>query len=904
MYKCFTYSIFVFLITFCACQQDTVEKKYKIGFAQCCNDPWRDVMNSEMARELAFHPEMTLEMLISGNNSDKQIEQIRELVKKKVDLLIVSPNESKPLTPIIEEVYKAGIPVILIDRKTESELYTAFIGANNYEIGQTAAKYIANQIKGPSNIIELKLQMTISPAIERNKGFRDAVNASQKLKIVDSIEAQNGLDSIKNDLPTVLRKHPEANVIFGHTDLLAETAYQIVREQGKAKELFFVGIDGIPGTGRGIQAVEEGVLNASLLYPTGGAEAIRLALSILNKESFNKKNTLQTIVINSDNASILHNQMKKVNSLQESMERQTLKLEDLNRTFSSQKSRLYFVGILLSIVILLSSILLYLFREKQHSNEKLAVQNQAILEQKNKIEEVSEHARQATEEKLRFYSYISHEFRTPLSLILTPTEDLLHRKTNDAKETRNTLQLIRKNANRLLRLVDQLLELRQIDAGKMTLEAHQTDLVAFIKDIVNDFNVKAKSQSIDLQFICPFSELPFWFDAEKLDKVLFNIISNAFKYTPQGGLIHVSLLKNLDKIDINITDNGIGMTIEEREHAFDLFYRGSQNMSLGSGLGLALSHEFVLLHKGEIRLESEKGHGTTFKVVLPFNKPELAKEPIFETDRTPHFKHLIETNETETTATNTPPQYFENSIVVIEDNKDLNAFLTLKLSKNYNIVSLETAERGWSAILEHIPDLIISDVMLPGMDGFTLTLKVKNDFRTSHIPVILLTAKGQMESQIEGAKVGADAYMPKPFNQHLLEERVKGLIENRDRMRRRFTNEITNPSHVLKGERKFLIEFEALIEKNLADSTLSVEKLSHELGMSRVQLFRKISALTNKNVSDYIGDFKLQKAKALLTHSDKTIAEIAYETGFNNPSYFTTFFKQKTNQTPSEWRNG
>ena len=913
MFKPFSFCIFICLVFLSSCQQDAVKPKFQIGFSQCVDDPWRDVMNSEMARELAYHPELKLEMLVAYNNSEKQVEQIRELVNKKVDLLIVSPNESKPLTPVIEEVYKAGIPVILIDRKTESEQYTAYIGANNYEIGKTAGKYISTQLNGKGNIIEIKMEMTISPAIERSRGFRDFVVTAPNLKVVDEMENINGLEDIRNKLPDMLRKHPEANIIFAQTDLLAETAYKIAQEQGREKDLFFVGVDGIPGTGRGIQAVEEGVLNASLLYPTGGAEAIRLALAILNKEPYVKQNDLQTIVINRDNAHILHNQMKKVNSLQESVERQTVKLDELNKTYSSQKDRLYFVGILLSIVILLGSILLYLFREKQLSNQILADQNQAILEQKNKIEEVSEQARQATEEKLRFYSYISHEFRTPLSLILTPTEDLLHRKNTDAKETRSTLQLIRKNANRLLRLVDQLLELRKIDAGKMTLEAQQADLVAFIKDIVSDFNVKAKSQNIDLQFICPFPQLPFWFDAEKLDKVFFNIINNGFKYTPQGGLIHISLLKNLDKIEIIVTDNGIGMSAEEREHAFDLFYRGSQNMSLGSGLGLALSHEFVVLHKGEIRLESEKGYGTTFKIVLPFQQPEWVTEQTAETIQ-PHFNHIIETVDTEMNEANTPPsrlgrdfvpqQYFDNTIVLIEDNIDLNAFLNQKLSKKYNIVALETAEKGWAAILENIPDLIISDVMLPGMDGFTLTQKVKNDFRTSHIPVILLTAKGQIDSQIEGAKVGADAYMSKPFNQNLLEEKIKGLIENRDRMRRRFTNEITNPTHVLKGERKFLIEFEALIEKYLADSTLSVEKLSHELGMSRVQLFRKISALTNKNVSDYIADFKLQKAKALLTNSDKTIAEIAYETGFNNPSYFTTFFKQKTNQTPSEWRNG
>ena len=258
MFKLLKFSIFIFLIALYGCQENFVVSKYKIGFAQCCNDPWRDVMNSEMARELAFHPEIKLEMLVSGNNSEKQMGQIRELVKQKVDLLIVSPNETKPLTPIIEEVYKAGIPVILIDRKTESELYTAFIGADNYEIGQTAAKYIANQIKGTANIIELKLQMTISPATERNRGFRDAVNASNRLKIIDSIEAVKGLDDIVNQLPDILRQHPEANVIFGHTDLLAEIAHKIAREQGREKDIFFVGIDGIPGTGRGIQAVEDG----------------------------------------------------------------------------------------------------------------------------------------------------------------------------------------------------------------------------------------------------------------------------------------------------------------------------------------------------------------------------------------------------------------------------------------------------------------------------------------------------------------------------------------------------------------------------------------------------------------------------------------------------------------------
>ena len=896
------YTLTSFLIlTFLGCTDVNLKQKtFTIGFSQCCHDPWRDVMHSEMMRELAFHPEIKLEIIESYNNSETQVEQIRALIKKKIDLLIVSPNESKPLTDVIAEAYKMGIPIVLIDRKTDLESYTAYIGADNYELGRTAGRYIASQFKGKGNIIEVKLQMTISPAIERNRGFHDAITASPNLKIVAAMEAEKGLEDISNKLPDILRQHPEANIIFGQTDLLTKSAYKVANNQGREKDLFFVGIDGIPVTD-GIQAVKDGVLNATLLYPTGGSEAIQTAVKILKKQTFEKENKLFSTVIDADNVDIFLAQFKKLKDQQLDIERQDAKIQDLNKTYSSQRNRLYFTSALLLVVLLLGALLFYLLREKQLSNKVLEEQNHAILEQKNEIEKVSLIAKEATEEKLRFYSYISHEFRTPLSLILTPTEDLLRRKNFDVKDTRYTLQLIRKNANRLLRLVDQFLDLRKLDAGKMNLEAHQTDLAAFVKDIVSDFTLKAKNMNIDLQFICPFETLFFWFDAEKLDKVLFNIISNAFKYTPKGGLIHVSLLKNVDKIDIIIADNGKGMTEEEKKHAFDLFYRGNQNISFGSGLGLALSLEFVNLHKGKIQLASELGKGTSFRITLPFLQNEFSSGNTAENEATPHFDHYID-NAIPDDKAQLPPQYNDTTIVLIEDNPDLNGFLKQKFEKLYNIVAVATAEQGWEMILENIPDIIISDVMLPGMDGFALTQKVKEDFRTSHIPIILLTAKGQIENQIEGTKAGADAYMTKPFNQQLLEERLKSMIDNRDRMRRRFSGEITNPNHVPKNERKFLVEFECLIEKYIADSTLSVEKLSHELGMSRVQLFRKISALTNKNVTDYIAEFKLQKAKALLSDTDKTIAEIAYETGFNNPSYFTTFFKQKTNQTPSEWR--
>lgn len=892
------YSILAFLLLLSISCSSPEEPKYRIVFLQCCHDEWRDVMNSEMKRELAFHPEIKLEIIESYSNTEMQVEQVRALAKQKVDLLIITPNEAKPLTAVIEEIYKAGIPVIFVDRKTDSEQYSAFIGADNYEIGKTAGKFIASQFKKQGNIIEIELEMTSSPATERHRGFNDAIAAAPNLNIIKTLEVKNGLVDINTNLPIILNEHPETNIVFAHTDFLAITAHNTALKEGKAKNLFFVGIDAIPIT-KGMQDVKNNILNATLLYPTGGAEVIQTAVKILKKQPFEKENKLLSTVIDSNIVDILLAQFKKLNEQQLDIERQDSKIQNLNKTYSSQRNRLYFISVLFTAVVILGAFLYFLLQEKQRSNSILAKQNLEILEQKNQIEKVSLLAQKAIEDKMRFYSYISHEFRTPLSLILTPIQDLLQQKTHNPKEVRNTLLLVQKNGNRLLKLVEQFLDLRKLDAGKMEMQSSRNDLVSFIRDIVHDFEIKAKSQHIDLQFICPFKELFIDIDTEKIDKVFFNLISNAFKYTPDNGFIHISVLKNMDKVEISIADNGIGMNQEEKEHAFDLFYRGNKNISLGTGLGLALSREFVSLHSGEITLDSEKGKGTTFKISLPMkdglpatNMPNkrIVKENL----------DIAEEYREQTMA----KHHFENTIVLIEDNRDLNLFLSTKLANFYNVVAVESAEKGWEEILAYIPDLIISDVMLPNMDGFSLTQNIKNDFRTSHIPVILLTAKTQIESQIEGTMAGADDYLTKPFNQKLLEEKIKGLLENRDRMRRRINTDISPSTHLQKGERRFLLEFDALIEQNIKDSTLSVEKLSQELGMSRVQLFRKISALTNKNVADYIAEYKIQKAKLLLNDHSKNITEIAYELGFSTPSYFTTFFKQKTDKTPSEWRNG
>lgn len=871
------------------------DKNFVIGFVQCCDDPWRDEMNREMQRALLFHPEITFLQEFSEFNNETQKEQVKKLLHQKVDLLIVTPNESEPLTQVLEEANNNGVPTILIDRKINSESYTAFVGADNYEIGKTAAQYLANKFPNGGNIVELTMDMSITPAVERKMGFKDGLEKNKNLKVLESFQIAD-LRDVARRLDDLYDSDEKIDIIFSQTDLLAKTAYDYIHKNRTGDPLFYVGIDGIP-VNKGIKDVKDHILDATFLYPTGGGEAIELALKILKGEEFEKDNELLTSIIDQDNAEIMYSQMLKLNDQMRDIELQAALMDDLTKTFSTQRNTLYVTVGLLTIVLLLGAILLFQYKEKQISNQLLETQNRSINDQKNEIERVSAQARQATEEKLRFYSYVSHEFKTPLTLILTPTTEMLRRERFDKTEIKETLDLVQKNAHRLLNLVNQLLEIRQLDAGKMSFNAGTYDIVAFISEIVGDFKPVAATRKIDLQFVSDTADLPMVFDRDKMDKVLFNLISNAFKYTADKGFVHIYLSRDNDEVIIRVEDNGIGMNQEEMNHAFDLFYRGNSNVSLGTGLGLALTHEYVEMHGGKIEVQSMKNRGTEFKIRLAYQKGELEMDSSFISDKGHYIEDLkLEKSE----------GYFEEShehtIVIIEDNSDMLRFLSSNFRREYSVYEAENAEDGWEEILKYIPDIIISDVTLPSKNGFALTEQVKEDFRTSHIPVILLTAKSQLESKIEGTRAGADVYISKPFNQQLLEEKVKTILENRDRIKRRYANEVHDNSRKGEGERKFLIELENLIEKGMMENTLSVEALSRELGMSRVQLYRKITALTGSNVNEYVAEFRVKKAKNLLNDSTKNVTEIAFELGFNSPAYFTTFFKQRTGKTPSEWR--
>ena len=901
------------LLFFYSCADQQKQRTFKIGFSQCSESGlWRKTMLEDMKRELSFHPHLNLVYKQAEGNSQLQIKQVKDLIAQGIDILIITPNEAEPLTSIVEEVFNKGIPVIVVDRKISSTLYTAYVGADNYEIGKMAGLYAVQLLKNNGTIIEVTGLPTSSPAIERHKGFTDAISRYPSLKLIHTLNGhwtkQETREQLKKSIPESL----SVDLVYAHNDIMALGAYEELNSNKSEKKVKIIGIDGLPGSGGGIQLVSDKIITATLLYPTGGEEAIQIARRVLDKEDIKKENLLQTSVVDSTNVRILSLQLSKVVSQQKDIEQQQNLLSVQRKLYNNQQTFLYILISTLALVIILACVSFYSLKENRNINRKLKLQNLEILDQKNQLMEMSAKAQIANEAKVNFFTNISHEFRTPLTLILAPLEQLQLIRN---PKTQTNLSLIHKNALRLLRMVNQLIDFRKIEVDKMKLRATEINLIDFVTEIMQSYKSIAHERNIDLRLITNERKLNVWFDATLIDKVFFNLLSNAFKFTKDNGFINIYINKNEAEnfVLITVEDNGIGMSQEAQEHAFDMFYQGEFENYKGSGLGLSLSKEFIKLHKGRITVTSEKWQGTTFKIELPLGKEHLIDEEVIEahssgillydrqkistTDLKFEDNSIIEVKELR------EPK--ELSILIIEDNLDLRKFLCEKLYQDYEILEASNGQSALQICFDHIPDLIICDIVIPGKDGISLTNIFKSDLRTSHIPIILLTANGSIEQQIAGMKNKADAYMIKPFNLQILEENIRSLVDNRNILKEHFTSDISSTlkTHPInKLDRKFVSEFTSYVESNIANEDLSLEDLCKNIGVSKVQLYRKIKALLGVSVSDYILNSRLNKAKYLLQHENLTISEIAFKSGFSSAAYFSTVFKSKFGVTPKGFK--
>ncbi|MDD7887693.1 substrate-binding domain-containing protein [Flavivirga sp. 57AJ16] len=890
------------------CVNDSETKKYKIGFSQTgINDEWRKSMNQAMEIQVGFYPELELKILDSDDNIDNQVKDIEQLIAEKIDILIVSPIKSKPITPIVEKAFKSGIPVLIVDRKTDGDNYTAYLGGDNYEVGTNAANYLASLANKNKKIIEIKGLAGSSPALERSLGFNDVVNATKNLEVVKTIEGNWESYSIKDSLRNVLESIKGIDYIFVHNDRMALGAWEIVKEKKLQDHIKIIGVDGLNGPNGGIQLVKEGKLLATILYPTGGDEAIQLVLKILSGERVAKNNILSTTVIDSRNADIMSKQFDKIYQQQQNIDHQHIKISNQEKRFTTQKQALQLLLALLIISVVLGTYSIYSTYNIKKKKRELEIRNKKITIQRNQIKKIAEEVKISNEAKVNFFTGLSHEFKTPITLILSSTESLTENKIIRDNKLLSEVGLIYNNSKRLLRLINQLLDFRKIEDRKFVLKASKTNLYQFSNLVFKDFEREAQRRNINFTISTNNEDLPVFIDRNLMDKVYFNLLSNAFKFTPNNGTISIEIKDKFDSnfVKIHFKDSGIGIPKKEMNHVFQAFFQGSNNNKTSSGIGLHLSKEFIELHKGTIEVISK--HGTEFIITLYKDNVHLdSDEIIYEVDIVDSL--LLSSNFdyeddsiTEQLVLNDEDHY---SILIIEDNLDLVKYLKGKLSLEYS-VSVSDGTDGIEKALELIPDIILCDVSLPGKSGFDICKILKKDLRTSHIPTIILTALNNKESYIKGLESGADLYLTKPFSFSILAESIKTLIYNREKLRYYFLNNVYNidaSSSFGSMEQEFILKLNKIIDNNMDNSKFSVENLANDLNISRIQLYRKMKAIMGVNVSDYIQNIRLEKAKKMLRDTSLTISEIAYATGFSTPNYFSTSFKNKFNKSPKAFR--
>jgi signal transduction histidine kinase/DNA-binding response OmpR family regulator/ABC-type xylose transport system substrate-binding protein len=905
------------LVLFClgviitSCNQVKHTKKFTIGFSQCTGgDAWRKQMLVAMQGELAFHPNIELVFKDAAGDNAKQVKDIHDLINANIDLLIVSPNEADPITPIVEDAFKQGIPVIVIDRKINSSLYTAYIGANNYEIGILAGTYISEVINYKGKIMEIWGLRGSTPAIERSRGFKEVISKYPGITVVSEINGAWEIDTVKQRLSKPVNPVPHVDVVFAHNDVMAYGAYSILRKDECNRETKFVGIDGLPGPGGGIQLVDDAILKATFLYPTGGEDAIRIASKILHQEPFEKENILHSTVIDSKNVRVMKLQTDKIASQQKDIVRQQGLINEQLTSYYNQRRFIYVLSVGLIIVIAIGASSIISWRKMNEANQRLEAKTHETLEQKNKIAEMAHKAELASQEKLSFFTNISHEFRTPLTLIMGPIDELMNKCEDLKPYLKDDLKLIKKNALRLLLLVNQLMDFRKIEDRKMQLKTIESDIVEFIKEVMSSFEKTAKSRKIEFKLHSTYEDLNVWFDPDKLDKVIFNLLSNAFKFIHDKGKITITIARGETEgtVVIFIEDNGIGMSRQHIERAFDRFYTG-ENFG-GTGLGLSLSKEFIEMHHGDLLLKSEKGVGTRFCIILPLGKEHLQAQEIAvqgtEFVRAQSQGIVIDDISLNLDSINFDDVIIkEHTILIIDDNSEMRAFIRNSLTNQYNVEDAYDGPSGLKRAFEIVPDLIICDVMLPGKSGLDISKLLKTDLRTSHIPIIILTAMGSMEQKINGIKIGADEYITKPFVFEYLNERIRALIKNRKILKDHYSHDLNidvqtpYPNHL---DKKFINDFTSTIEKHLSKSDLSVNEIAHELGMSRIQVYRKVKAVLGFSVNEYLVNVRLKKAKHMLLNSERSIAEIAFEVGFSSPAYFSTLFKSKFHISPKDFK--
>ena len=899
-----TATLLLLMLLLVGCQS---EHKYKIGVSQCSQDDWRMKLNDEIMREALLHDSIEVEIRSADDDNGKQKADLRYFVQNGFDIIIAAPNEVETITPLLDSIYLSGTPVILFDRHTNSDHYTSFLGADNKLLGCSAAQYIQTLNKAP-RILELMGKLETSPAQERHKGFTEKINSMDNAVILASAVGDWTDEGGQRVTDSLLRLYPQANIIYAHNDRMAIGASKAAERLGQRKDISIISIDASPQIG--LKAVHDSVIDASFIYPTDGRRLIQSALSVLKGEKLDKDIALPVgVVANQTNAEIMQLQDEALKVETNNIKVLKQKLNVYWERYSMQTALLY--GIV--IILALSSISLFLLlrgwrAQRRHrtlaeqQNAKLEAQRDEIerqyvqLQQKNdEISQIMEQLRQATQSKLTFFTNVSHDLRTPLTLIAEPVSQMA-RADNLTEGQHKLMALAMKNVRILMRLINQILDFRKYENGKLELNLMEVDVAAQMRDWTESFKDIALRRHLKFQVKIPDGDYRMAIDTDKMGRVWFNLISNAFKFTPAGGTVRVVLSREADNIRLTVSDNGKGIPEKNIKQVFERFFKVDKISPEGSGIGLALSKTFV-------EVQSTEGKGTVFTVSLPVRHVDNAA---LTESVTAEPSAAIATELADILPQAGEPSEQVDTILVIDDNPDICALVGTLLQGVYTVIYASNGLEGIKLAAKYVPDLIICDIMMPGIDGLETCRRLKQEVTTSHIPVLMLTACAMDEQRIAGYDCGADAYLTKPFNGDLLKARIKSLVANRKRLKELYLSGASQSGlgqsaakwHDM--DHDFYAQFLSVVEEEISNSELCMDDIASRMGISRVQLYRKIKALTNYSPTDLVRNLRLQQASRMLKSSDMTIAEVCYAVGFTSHSYFTKCYREYFGELPSE----
>ncbi len=907
----------------CSCSDD--KKTYTVGVSQCSDDEWRDKLNSEIRMMDYINDSINVVIKKSNNDSRTQEKQIDSLINMGIDLLVVSPNQTDEITPAVEKAYNRGIPVILYDRTIKSDKYTTFIGSNNYKIGRDLGMYVADKLCGKGTVAEIRGLEGSSPSEERHRGFTDAIREYPGIRTVDTEYGEWNQESGRKAMERILGQGETPDYVFAHNDRMAYGAYLAAKRRKLEKRIKFVGVDGLPGDLRGIDLVRRGILDASYLNPTSGDEVIKLATKILNGEKVEKTNNLAISIITKDNAELTLMAAQNAKRQRDILEELHHQVDRYEVDYETQTIFTVLLSILLIVVLSFSLFIYRSYLTKKKFTEELTRKNGELKRLNGELLEL-------TQSKLTCFTNVSHELRTPLTLVIDPLQRVLADTALSAQAAK-MLKIAERNALVLKKIVDDIMDLRKTQDNKMKLNLSRFDLTERLRVWADDFRPSAETRRITLEVdTAKCSDGTVVADRIKMCRIVFNLISNALKYTPAGGTVTISLSDAPGgMVAITVDDTGRGISENDQKKVFERFFQ-AQNSTGGTGIGLAVVMAYAKLHNGEATVASDLGKGSSFRVTIPRkqkNVPPANDNGGITTDEKEETAemHVMPPTEAESdkplTHGNDDADKEKPRLLVIDDNRDIRDYIRETFKSNFEIIEAENGKEGMEAALKYVPDIVVCDVMMPVMNGIEFCTLLKSNTAVCHIPVILLTAKSLDEHKIEGYGHGADSYITKPFSSKVLSAKIYSLLRNRTILSNLFGgkhgNSTASNAEAATGkdaaadndagnrlndiDRDFIHRLQSIISENMADSDFGVESIGGKIGLSRVQLYRKVKAITGTSVVDLLRRARLQQADKLLKETDKSISEIAYEVGFSSPSYFTKCYKDEYGSLPGDTRN-